>query len=959
MTHRLRIPGTLIVFALLYSVSIPKASASDLDEFKVKREQIFAFAQKPMVIRDGDVATITFESKGFCDVTVAIENAAGRIVRHLASGVLGPNPPAPFKKNSKKQTLIWDGKDDQGNYIDNKGAHSVRVSLGLKPRLERTLFWSPHKRTAFNPLIAASPEGVFVYQGKGVDSVCQFDHKGDYLKTVYPFPNQKLRSVEGLRWHKFPQGYERPLKEGHYENTLLTSGSPGMTGKSAMGMAVRGPRVALAFEFLNRLGVEGSSGGLPLKGPKTMMKIKHRGLKEKKAKLGPSSMAFSPDGKTLYMTGYLYAPAIWGSAGGSLQAVLKMNYEKNDEPSVFVGKRDTEGYGKGNDQFTMPTSVACDAQGRVYVSDFMNDRVQVFSEQGKHLHTIPVKRPAKVLVHQRTGEIYVFSWTAFGVPLVLAKQLVKKNKGKRVTVAPRLTTFSKMPNPKQLESGAFPLGPGDTSGTWRKGAVYQVALDSWAESPTFWIAGRKPLVTKQDEILLANMASKNSPDSWNNEGIRLLAKKKGKWEVIREFGQDAAKAIVRTSPGRWNVQKPMVNPSNGKLYLGEGLSEGLSKGYNELLEIDPATGKYRLLKLPIDALDMAFDQNGHAYVRKTDLVVRYDSETWREIPWDYGETCEILSTVTRTKVKINSALIMPSRSPVCHQQGGISVSPKGHVVVACHDRSNSFAKNHRIARPAKQVYRGKEYNPPLFPGRESSSTSSCIHVWDKHGKLVYEDAIPGIPQIDGVFMDKDDSLYVMATPTRILDGKKYFNPVSETLMKFKPKKGKIVSTKNSPLPLQKTEWPDRKQDLNGRWVTGAEWFYGGVGFAGFNGYLASFPCACWWSRFSLDYFARSFAPEPYQYSVAVLDSNGNLILRVGRPGNVDDGKPLTAAGGPGNTRSIGGDEVAIFHSDFVGTDTDKRLFIADLGNGCIRSVKLGYHAEEKIFLKDVPDKAAK
>ena len=87
----------------------------------------------------------------------------------------------------------------------------------------------------------------------------------------------------------------------------------------------------------------------------------------------------------------------------------------------------------------------------------------------------------------------------------------------------------------------------------------------------------------------------------------------------------------------------------------------------------------------------------------------------------------------------------------------------------------------------------------------------------------------------------------------------------------------------------------------------------------------------------------------------MLDTSGNLILRVGRYGNVDDGKPLVAAGGPPNTRSVGGDEVSLMHACFVGTHTDHRLFIADAGNERILSVKLGYHAEGKVALKDVPD----
>jgi hypothetical protein len=58
---------------------------------------------------------------------------------------------------------------------------------------------------------------------------------------------------------------------------------------------------------------------------------------------------------------------------------------------------------------------------------------------------------------------------------------------------------------------------------------------------------------------------------------------------------------------------------------------------------------------------------------------------------------------------------------------------------------------------------------------------------------------------------------------------------------------------------------------------------------------------------------------------------------------------------PPNPRSIGADEVALFHGAYVGTETDRRLFIHDASNGRILSVKLGYHAEEKVALKDVPD----
>jgi len=138
------------------------------DEFRIKREQVFEFAEEPVVTRKGDNVAIRFATRGFCDVTVAIEDpgtsvaGAPKIVRHLASGVLGPNAPMPFQKNSKEQTLVWDGKNDQGVYIDDKDGLAVRVSLGLKPQFERTLLWSPHKQRGSMPMFAAAPEGVYV-----------------------------------------------------------------------------------------------------------------------------------------------------------------------------------------------------------------------------------------------------------------------------------------------------------------------------------------------------------------------------------------------------------------------------------------------------------------------------------------------------------------------------------------------------------------------------------------------------------------------------------------------------------------------------------------------------------------------------------------------------------------------------------------------------------------------------
>ena len=97
----------------------------------------------------------------------------------------------------------------------------------------------------------------------------------------------------------------------------------------------------------------------------------------------------------------------------------------------------------------------------------------------------------------------------------------------------------------------------------------------------------------------------------------------------------------------------------------------------------------------------------------------------------------------------------------------------------------------------------------------------------------------------------------------------------------------------------------------------------------------------------------SEAPEPdagTMYPTQLEDTNGNLILRVGRYGNVDDGQQL-AEGGPPHAHSIGGDEVSLFHACYVATHTDHRLFISDVGNGRLLSVRLDYHVNEIVPLK--------
>ncbi len=958
-----------------------------LDEFKVKREEsfAFAFAERPSVSREGDKTTISFATRGWCDVTVAIEDPQGRIIRHLASGVLGQCAPEPLRWNSKKQALVWDGKNDQGAYIDDKDSLTVRVSLGLKPRFERNLFWEPKRRMGSweegtilvntpTPLIQARPEGVYVFEGRGLEHLQLFDHQGNYVRTLYPFAADKLQQVQGLDWHTFPQdGARFPLRAGFAQATFLTSGSsrirpggahgggPSTFGSAATAVAVQKDRIALLFTRLNRLSTDGTSGGRPLEGPAVSVPEPNPFLVSLgPVDVGPTSAAFSPDGRWLYLTGYVWGIG-YSTTGRTqyhkcVQGVTRVAFDGKGEMELFAGQLLADATGKGPGQFTDPVSVSCDLQGRVYVADYMNDRVQVFAADGRFLKAIPCTKPARVKVDPKNGEIYVFSWV---LPTENFKRALAADA--KLVVAATLTRLKSFDDPRPLARCPLPLGtkahpysercPGQS---FYGGLEYSVELDPWTDPPTLWVA--------------------STPEGLDiaDAGIRRYALA-GK-EVV-ELGDSSADAMQTLGKSRlpsfWR-QRLYVNPKTGLLYLAEGHCGPLNKLFREIVEIDPETGRHRMVQVPFDAEDMAFDHNGLLCMRDYLVVGRYDPSNWREVPWDYGEQSSNV-TANPHSDRRTAALdsVIPNYSGTMLHKGGLAVSLRGNLVVSCYvtkdvpapvskrtdEKPASLDGNPTRHKPGPNEGNwptGRLYTPRFYAGRYYWGE---VHVYDARGQMLFDDAVPGVTELFGVALDRDDNVYLLASFTRVLDGKPYYNEKTGTLMKFKPKKGRVVcdSTRgNVPIPLGEAARPRRPADARlfdaNFWAEGAQWLYGGVGFCGKN-----VICSCWNCRFALDYFARSFVPEVDRCRVAVLDSNGNLILRVGTYGNVEDGKPLVAEGGPANPRSIGGDEVALFYAPYLATQTDRRLFIADPGNGRIVSVKLGYHCEEKVALKNVPD----
>ncbi len=179
------------------------------------------FAAKPAAERAGDGARIRFAVAGPTDVTVAVLDAGGRVVRHLAAGALGgQNPPPGPLRAGLAQELVWDGRDDAGRPAagpDRSGLR-VRVGLGLRAEFERIIGWNG-QNIDFPRALAVGPDGtLYLLHGKGLSGhrqtalIAAYDRDGRYLRQVFPGPGG-LGPAARRGWPHvaLPDGEEAPV----------------------------------------------------------------------------------------------------------------------------------------------------------------------------------------------------------------------------------------------------------------------------------------------------------------------------------------------------------------------------------------------------------------------------------------------------------------------------------------------------------------------------------------------------------------------------------------------------------------------------------------------------------------------------------------------------------------------------------------------------------------------------
>ncbi|MHC4917700.1 MAG: hypothetical protein ACYTGB_19670, partial [Planctomycetota bacterium] len=266
------------------------------------------FSTKPSVTRTGGGTAISFAASARTDVEVAVLNAKGQVVRHLAAGVIGGEkaPPAPLKAGLS-QSLVWDGKDDAGKPASG-GPFKVRVGLGMQTKLGRIIGGDPYAIQNVQG-IATDKQGQLYILHKGYRKadgpmyLQVYDSTGKYLRTILPappnMPHEKVAAFGAAKmpdgnwlfqnhWGRFPHLY--PIGSGKRTTLML---APRATDDGQLMLFTPGQ-----IFFIN---TDGSAPAGGFKGTRMWPPGPWGG--GVKNRCGPLSVTPSPDGKYVYISG--------------------------------------------------------------------------------------------------------------------------------------------------------------------------------------------------------------------------------------------------------------------------------------------------------------------------------------------------------------------------------------------------------------------------------------------------------------------------------------------------------------------------------------------------------------------------------------------------------------------------------------------------------------------------------
>jgi len=823
---------------------------------------------RPVARRAQGGIRICFEVSKPADVEVAILGGGAAVVRHLAAGLLGPHAPEPFRKNSLKQELFWDGRDDRGRPAGETapGPYRARVRVGARPRLLKTLGRRPDSLGKITAMTVGSGGELFVLESihgpASARRLVVLDREGRYRRTIMPYsantPEARAKSVgqlmiDGQRVPVVFNGHAMslyPLIPNMPRQTMAWNPKGYLIAASAMDSAFEFglPRHLLAFHPEGGAPPGVSFVGPQISIPTGMIRGLGRSLYHRF-----DNMACSPDGKYVYYTGGDTRLGNDYYAQPSRHAVFRFSWDEEkgagmEEP--FYGTDCRAGHEPRH--LNDPRGLAVDSSGRLYICDRNNRRVMIVSPDGKLVGKFPVVDPEQVAVHPGTGEIYVLcrqrppDWLRrdhapmFGQEYRAwrkrARQRWLKRKPRRQT---RLVKFS-----------AWKAGEPPREICAVKRDFDLMALDAGTKPPRLWVTLRGRLER------LADRGEKLEPDQP---------------DVDRSAG------LVR--PGHL-----VADPERKRALVFE---RGVVKS------LDLRTGRVATFLKGLKDMDRAPD--GSLYAIRGRKLVRFG----------------------------------PDGKPLPLVPGGAKSAPVGGF-----NPMGDAGRSLTVA-PGGDIY--------LMRIANEKGVQNRVDVFGPDGCRKKAALVDGLGIGDaGIGVDVRGNLYlgVNVKPSRARLPKDFRDKVPEAnwlcwvqwthqfrgapwyysmrneylyhygaVMKFGPEGGAMYGRspgttepfleagggRNRADAAFAEKAPAGAPEYRSGYLyhrvrlAGAKWRFPGTGILPTSErYWGDPTCVCLFSRLDADPYGRVFAPDCFRFRVNVLDSAGNLIVKVGKYGNADD-----------------------------------------------------------------------
>jgi len=673
------------------------------------------------------------------------------------------------------------------------------------------------------------------------------DRDGGYMRTIKPYPaSTPLERTEPVG-HVMIDGKRQPLVFNGQGHTFhpYTAGLVGQTmawhpdgyliAASAVGsMCNHGPpRFLIAFDARG-----GAPKGVGFTGPHIRKAIGFRGGVGEASSRGMDRLAVSLDGKWIYLVLNLERNKGF-QKNERRHGVYRVKWSDKGLGELWLGKNKA---GSGDDEFDDPEGLAIDAKGNLYVCDRNNDRVKVYSPEGKLLGKISAPQPEQIAVHPRTGEVYL---------LCRSKERgYDVFKDAKIAITSRLIKFAAWGRgrPKELARMEF---------LNKKRIIKRMALDYSGDRPKLWATFYI---------------------GWGKRsGLVPITEAKGGFKLGSPVGK---------GPGLHYPSFLAADPERNRAIVFEHLG-GQSRRRHK--SIDLKTGE--ITAPGVRGSDLAIDRHGNVYMCDT-----YGKKTMSRYGPDFKPLPFSATGTNKLKYDYRAYGVgMGLRGHVIAPNGDIYIrrSPN-HSKISTVDvfGPDGKMKQANLVRGAGSGDSGIGIDTRGNVSRETTLKPADRVIPDDFAKVV--------PAQAWRYYRRDRNK--RPVPWRNMYANPYLFHMGSVL-KFGPKGGRIygnfspksekgeqdVSLDKAPADAVALKSGYLGWDVK---VSGAKWRYEGVGIIphSFDGFRGDDGCECLQTQLDADLYGRVYAPSVFYSSVEMLDSAGNRIARVGTYGNADDGR---------------------------------------------------------------------